>query len=48
MAPGGLIVTGAELVAVGISAVAVGFLGLLLAFWGWDDKDERQKEDEDR
>ena len=38
--------TVAELVIVGISAVVVGFLGVLLAFWGWDAKDGSQEKEE--
>lgn len=48
MAPGGLVVTGAELVIVGMTAVLVGCVGVLLAFWAQDYKEERRKDEEDR
>ncbi len=36
-----------ELVVVGLTAVAVGFFGVLLAFWSWGDKDDKPEEEKE-
>jgi hypothetical protein len=41
-------VTSVELVGAGFLAVAVGFLGVLLAFWAWDRNDRQVVERQDR